>query len=279
MVGAGNNTTTLTPPPTEGLLLSLCPAYAPPSSPEWSFHAYYTLMFVLLFGVTDALSKSYLIPDNNTRWFSLHALANALTCIFSIPDLVYVFRNPLCGMVTPAMSWLPTHAGMAIHIYHCIGFSLRTDDIVHHVVFGGGMGCLNWALPWGRVTNSLLFFITGLPGGITYVMLVLVKLGKLKSLTEKSASAWINTWIRTPGLTWFSSVILVNLMYSNMHVPVWAALMCICLAFLNGTYYGAQALENFVTRRTEVRERSAKLNSKGLVANDGSAVEGATQVL
>ena len=107
------------------------------------------------------------------------------------------------------------------------------------------------------MTNALLFFITGVPGGITYIMLVLVKMGKMQYLTEKAISASINTWMRTPGLTWFSTVILACLMHGALHVPTWAACLCIGLAFLNGVYYGEQALSNFVTRKTEMRERES----------------------
>lgn len=239
---------------------TLCPEYAPPSTPPWTYHLSQTLLFTLFYFVVDVLAKRQL-SDSNTRWFFLHALANLITAVASVRDLLSVFFTPMCSMVSPILSWIPTHAGMAIHLYHCIGFFsfLRTDDIVHHVVFGGGMGALNFILPWGRVTNALLFFITGAPGGCTYAMLVLVKLGKMQSLTEKSISAFLNTWVRAPGLLWFTTCVLVNFMHGTLHVPSWAAMMCVLLSFTNGTYYGAQALENFVTRKTEliVKERLA----------------------
>ena len=251
-----HNNSGLAPPSFDYEIPSLCPDYAPPTTPPYSFHLTQTLLFTALYFVVDVIAKRSL-PDSNTRWFFLHALANAITAAASLRDLLSVFFFPMCSMVSPILSWVPTHAGMAIHLYHCIGFFsfLRTDDIVHHVVFGGGMGALNFILPWGRVTNALLFFITGAPGGCTYAMLVLVKLGWMQSLTEKSISAQLNTWVRAPGLMWFTSVILVNFMHGTLHVPAWSALMCIGLSFLNGTYYGAQALENFVTRRTELKER------------------------
>jgi hypothetical protein len=120
------------------------------------------------------------------------------------------------------------------------------------------------------VTNALLFFITGVPGGITYIMLVLVKMGKMQYLTEKAISAGINTWMRTPGLTWFSTVILACLMHGALHVPTWAAWLCIGLAFLNGTYYGEQALSNFVTRKTEMKERESAA-ARRLQGSQGAA--------
>ena len=255
-----NNSTYPTPPPYAGsaFVVPLCSDYAPPRVESFTFHLLWTFFFTAVYFVADLCLKR-LLPDSNTRWFGLHALANLVTTLGAAQDLASVFLHPLCGMVSPTHSWVPTHAGMAVHLYHILGFFpfLRFEDWMHHLLFGGGMGALNFLLPWGRVTNALLFFITGLPGGITYFMLVMVKLGRIPSLTEKAISAQINTWLRTPGLMWFTSVILFNFAHGTMHVPPWAACLCVLLSFTNGQFYGAQALENFIVRRTEAKLQAA----------------------
>jgi hypothetical protein len=54
------------------------------------------------------------------------------------------------------------------------------------------------ALPFKQHTGTMnsfgTFFLCGLPGGLNYVLLVLVKEGRLSSLKQKHWDAHINTW-------------------------------------------------------------------------------------
>lgn len=89
---------------------------------------------------------------------------------------------------------------VAVHTYHCLGFKLSQQDIFHHFLFvptlgiGGGM-----LTSWGPIRNVLTFFISGLPGGVDYVMLVLLKNGMTDKLTCKRLSSKLNVWLRGPG--------------------------------------------------------------------------------
>ena len=258
---------------------ALCPGASLPHPPSAREHLTQVLLWSLCFALVDLAAKSALfsakpfLPDAAPRWFFIHALANAVTCAFALPDLIAVARWPLCAMASPVLSWIPTYAASAVHLFHLTVyfFELRTEDIVHHLLFGGVLGVMNCAWAWGKVTNHLLFFITGLPGGVTYALLVLVKLGKcvsraplqarrpprprppplhpppppypqirLKVLREKQWSADLNTWLRTPGLIWFVGVMASCLAHGFYFVPVWAIFLCLALAFVNGTYYGRQ---------------------------------------
>ena len=251
--------------PSQPAYTFLCPDAAPPSPPSPLEHCKALALFTLAFAIVDLAARPFL-KDPNARWFTIHAIANAITAFFSLPDLFRVALSPLCAMVSPIYSWVPSYAASSVHLFHLVFyfFSLRADDIVHHLLFGVCLGVLNFALPWGRVTNHLLFFITGLPGGITYVLLVLVKLNRLKSLREKQWSASLNTWVRAPGLTWFVGVVGACLAHGFNYVPVWASWVCLFLAFTNGTFYGRQALENYVTRRVEkLRQDIVKSHKKG----------------
>ena len=113
-----NNTSGSFPSPAlgAGFLVSLCPEFAAPSTESWAFHAYHSALFILLYAAADLAAKRAL-PDSNTRWFALHALANMITAGASLRDLASVLFSPMCGMVSPILSWVPTHAGIAIHIY------------------------------------------------------------------------------------------------------------------------------------------------------------------
>ena len=42
--------------------------------------------------------------------------------------------------------------------------------------------------------------MNGLPGGIDYLLLILVKIGKIKSIEEKRINTYLNNYIRAPGI-------------------------------------------------------------------------------
>lgn len=232
----------------------LCPESALPSPPSPPQHLYQLLLWTLFFTGVDFAAKP-LLRDPAPRWFFIHALANAIVCVFSFGDLLSAAARPLCALASPTLSWVPSYSAGAVHFFHLVVYwrHLRSEDIVHHLVFGVLLSILNFSFAWGRATNFLLFFITGLPGGITYALLVLVKLGKLKALREKGWTAQLNTWVRAPGLVWFVGMVQANLAHGFYFVPTWTMVACIALAFSNGTYYGKQALENYVERRVEKR--------------------------
>ena len=54
-------------------------------------------------------------------------------------------------------------------------FKCTMDDYFHHFVFGGVICTLGLYQPVGPLQNAVGFFICGLPGGLDYLMLALVK--------------------------------------------------------------------------------------------------------
>ena len=59
------------------------------------------------------------------------------------------------------------------------------------------------------------FFISGLPGGVSYLLLGLQKLGLLESIVEKRVTANLNTWVRTPGILFICFVIYQGMLYGR----------------------------------------------------------------
>jgi hypothetical protein len=74
----------------------------------------------------------------------------------------------------------------------------------------------------------------GLPGGVTYFLLVRVKLGALSALQEKRITSLLNTWLRAPGLIFVAAVQYVCAV-SNLSLAPWpCTAVSILLAFANG---------------------------------------------
>ncbi len=87
---------------------------------------------------------------------------------------------------------------------------------------------------YGPVVNAILFFVTGVPGGISYLLLVLVRSGRMAAMREKELSASINTWLRTPGLVFVATVMYCCMAHGQILTPTWAAVVPALLAATNG---------------------------------------------
>ena len=136
---------------------------------------------------------------------------------------------------------MPVYMIAALHIYHLIAFSTDERDWFHHILFVGTLcpvGCL-WKI--GPIKNLLSFLICGLPGGLDYVLLFLVKHNMIHKLTEKKWNARINVWMRSPGCFSCVAVIYMVLRYDTDSIchegnPLIGFAIALLVLF-NGQYY------------------------------------------
>jgi hypothetical protein len=150
---------------------------------------------------------SLLTNDYPGRWFLLHAVWNLGITLACIPDVITTLRKPseACSPLKP-YNLMPTLMSMSLHLYHVIApwfwKNLTKEDIFHHLIFAiGGLGSISVLWTWGPGANFAFLFLTGLPGGMDYFMLGLVKLNMMDRLGEKKINSFINAWIRGPGCT------------------------------------------------------------------------------
>lgn len=232
----------------------------------WNEDAVFSFGMILLLGLVDlGICRPLLSPKS--RYFALHAVANTVSTIAALPDLLRVLRDPLHAFSGPTFTMLANSAVISIHAYHCLFFRLPTADIVHHAVFV--VVLCGFAIPFkhvGGVSNNFgCFFLSGLPGGINYILLVLVREGRLAPLTQKAWDAWINTWIRGPPMSVYAFLQYQALIYGHgpaMGAPATRAVCIFVIAalhFVNGQYYAAQAVAN----HAEVQERTKGAGAAG----------------
>ena len=131
------------------------------------------------------------------RWFQLHFIINMFVCIFCINDIIEIVFD-----VNKSNYQLTSHVGgsfaLQVHFYHTLNFELTEMDKFHHI--SSVFLCFPPSIVFNRKILSLFYFIgTGLPGGIDYLLLTLVKNNKLHYLKEKNYNSYINTYIRMPG--------------------------------------------------------------------------------
>jgi hypothetical protein len=121
------------------------------------------------------------------RYFVLHTAANAAIALAVLPDVFNIVTDPVSTLRLTSCWAFPTGACFAIHFYHMLapGFVLYSVDWLHHILMVVlGCPCII-AGQVGPLMNFNLFFICGVPGGIDYLMLALVKERLMLPLTEK----------------------------------------------------------------------------------------------
>ena len=186
--------------------------------------------------------------DDVGRFFFLHAVTNAVVVLATWRDALRGLINPVENAVGPAKILVP-YMISGLFAYHLTLFhNVPRAEWIHHILFGGGMGISGLLRNVGSLSSLSSFFIMGLPGGIDYAMLALVREGFLDASVEKRVNAMLNIWLRAPGLTlcsylcahvWRKSPVHV---YTNLELAVTAALL-----FLNGNYYAGRVVANAAT--------------------------------
>lgn len=203
------------------------------------------LFMTILFLIDNLLVKRFLTAKS--RYFTLHACANAVTCFGAWPDVVRAYTtDPYTVFEGPACSMLGNSATIALHLYHMVAFKVTSADLFHHFVF---VGCLcGPAIPFKQVAgvsvNLSCFFLSGLPGGMDYVMLVLMYEGKITRATEKKWFSIINAYLRGPSMVVYTYLCWIALYNHTYNAPFPLALLVAVLHFFNGQYYSKQAVES-----------------------------------
>lgn len=198
----------------------------------FSIFGYLTYVYML---IDRWISKRYKHP-----YYFIHSINNAIVVYYALPALSFSVKNlynfkeytggPECVILT-----------FALHAYHIIEYfnKLTYYDYLHH-----GTMCFI-ALPLGICFNSgslmdySLFFLTGLPGAIDYMLLFLVRNEFIEKLTEKKINNFINLWIRCPGS--ISQVTMSAIVYSNNNIindiEKYFVFITSILVFWNGIYF------------------------------------------
>ncbi|EDQ89161.1 uncharacterized protein MONBRDRAFT_8601 [Monosiga brevicollis MX1] len=162
----------------------------------------YALMwFVAIFVLDFILVRIKWFPEKNsaTRYFSLHVIINAYVVFEHLPDIIATYSDPSVAFLGPCNT-RGVMAIYALHLYH-IAFYQPLDfiDWVHHVVMVVVMLPIAYLLAPGHLLGHGAFYASGLPGGLDYMMLVMIKLGWISKLDEKYYNNYIQLWVRAPG--------------------------------------------------------------------------------
>ena len=210
-------------------------------------------MFDALLSVAMATTLFWSIDAVLTRirlekpYYAVHTLHNAAIVALTVPDL-YAALTDFHTMETHPVSWTAAYICFGLHLYHILRYwrSLHFDDWLHHVLMIGVALPLGCSVSAGSLLGFNLFFTTGLPGGISYGLLFASRNGWITKETEKSFSAPIHVWIRSPGCAAHAALTLAQVFSSNT-VSLWTTVggaIVATLTYWNGQYFMDQVVRS-----------------------------------
>ncbi len=184
------------------------------------------------------------MTGSTARWFKLHACINSLIVGLTYNNVCMMISNPQTGFDLKNDHMDGTFT-VALHIYHCLFFKLRTIDYYHHSI-SVFIPILLVPSNINYRFNSLYYFtLSGLPGGLDYVALTLVKYNKINKLTEKKFASLINSYMRMPLGTiaaFYTYTVAVN---EQNNIKFISLFIMSFLIFMNVSHFGKIAIENY----------------------------------
>ncbi len=194
------------------------------------------MLLVCLFYVIVAIFDYFIVKNIIGKWFIIHAVFNMIAVWQSLSDCYIIFSDPLSEY--PNNNLYPCSIVLAIHIYHMTVFrNLKTIDWIHHIIMMSLILIPFVSKETITISNAIVFFTSGLPGGIDYVFLALAKHNKLSWLKEKQYNTMINVWIRSPGILYCVFVIYIRRLYLNSMIPWLIVLLAMSILMWNGQYF------------------------------------------
>lgn len=134
------------------------------------------------------------------RWYYIHAFANFIICFYSWNPMIVLLSDPIKLIGNTPRCEETTIVIILVHIYHILFFKCTNADLFHHIAFVL-LACIShYSVNFGFLAPFYHFFICGLPGGIDYLLLGLVKDNYINKNTRLKIAVELNTWLRAPGI-------------------------------------------------------------------------------
>jgi len=199
----------------------------------------------IFFGTFIGLDRLITKAQWNNPYYAVHAIHNAAIVYTTAPDVYHTFTN-LHHLEQYETNWLAVQLCLALHFYHIALYyqKFRPDDWLHHILMIGLAIPLGCYLQAHTLMGLSLFFTTGLPGGIDYAMLFLVRNQLLNKYTEKEINTALNVWIRSPGCQAMAALALANLFSQPTTDLLTTSLSVVppLLNYWNGQYFMQQVV-------------------------------------
>ena len=223
---------------------------------------------VLPFFVIFQLSYSYILKrffDFNASYFLLHLIVNMINTCFTLPFVFKMISDPL-GKYFPLDNWehldyiYPMVIGLhTFHLKYHIK-NIYNDELLHHFLTH-----VFWYVTY--INNDPMFIVpmivmSGIPGGITYLLLFLQKFNKVSKLTEKKISMYLNIWIRAPFCVLFSTILYIKSTQPEFVENYWFNLIMIYFTMKNGVHFMHTITESYYENIFKKNDENQKVKDE-----------------
>ena len=195
---------------------------------------YFTFLYIL---DTYLLSKY----SDSIRWFYMHVITNFIVCLTTLPDVIIILMDPYTE-INSLMT--PKNIILMSHLYHVLIFNVSIIDWIHHIIMSL-MLLIPYVYPASTITNYLLFFLNGLPGGIDYIMLMMVKFDMIDRITEKYINSLLNIYFRGPGIVIGAYIVYLNWLTGRLVINLIVLLFTIVGLLWNAQYFTYRVVANY----------------------------------
>ena len=212
-----------------------------------SLCSYKMLLFLGAFATFCGLDYFLAYLNVQGVYYGLHALHNAMIVYLTAGD-VWTSLTDFKSVATTPVNFDALQLCFALHLYHIALYhsKFRMDDWLHHGLMIGVALPMGGLLPSGSLLGYSLFFTTGLPGGIDYVLLFLQRNGFISKITQKRVNTQLNVWVRSPGCISMSALTLAHISVQKdpSLVYVLGSYIEALLNYWNGQYFMEQVVYN-----------------------------------
>jgi hypothetical protein len=189
--------------------------------------------------ISSLLKSKY---DDNTQYFILHFIHNIIITLIVIPYCLTMFSDPI-GINNDYLSYKNNYEFLfpmisGLHTFHLLKSykKIQLDEIVHHIITYS-FTAINHILSH-PFYYSYLIIVSGIPGGITYLLLFLQKLGIIQSITEKKISYLLNVWFRAPFTVAWATLAYTRLIYvEELFINKLLIIISMFIIPLNGIHF------------------------------------------
>jgi hypothetical protein len=202
------------------------------------------IMMTIIFLLLDTIMKLFVFDNKciseTIRWHILHIIGNLFITYHCLSDSYLVLIDPLNAIVNP-YSIIPIVLVFVMHFYHWIFFQISSNDKIHHFLFVFIMGTLNYFYGFGPVSNLIIMFMSGFPGIVNYLLLILVELELIQKSLEKEINIYNNLYVRSVGILFGVSILFINSFMLNFwHRIICFMIMVLCI--INSQIYIHKAI-------------------------------------
>lgn len=209
------------------------------------FSAFYIVPYVLFLNFSTLLLYKIGLRTEKERWFLLHSLVNMTVMLLVLPDFYDILQNPLPEHPIRPIFNQGVYLTLALHIHHMIhpDYKLVRLDWIHHSLMTSLLFLASLNSSHIKIANCFLLFTNGLPGGIDYFLMFLVKRGFIPKISEKKWNSVLNLYIRSPGTLYCLFVVYLNYIYETFDNLI-LTLICLGLMFWNAQYFTGVVIES-----------------------------------